>query len=250
MAKYVILDTETTGTGEMDRIIQLGYIVLGKPSESVEVFNEFCSSEAQISLGAMETHNITPEMIENKPKCTDTQAYKRLIELNTDENYMIIHNAPFDLGMLEKEGFKNEMQLIDTLRCAKHLFKDEEFHRLQYLRYSLGLYKQEQEEAQKLGIEIKAHDAIGDVLILKLFMSALTTKIKQTYPNENLIQKLVELTKEPVYLNKPLRFGKNKGKTIEELAVSDRGYLEWMQSNMDLDEDMQYTLKRALQENA
>lgn len=248
MAKYIILDTETTGIGENDKIIQLGYMVLGKPSEKVEVHNEFCSCDTEIGLGAMETHHITPEMISGKPLCTDMQAYKRLVELNSDDNYMIIHNAPFDLGMLEKEGFKNQMQLIDTLRCAKHLYTDEDYHRLQYLRYSLELYKEEEAEAQKLGVVIKAHDAIGDVLILKLFMSALTKKVKETYPNDNPMHKLVELTKEPVYMNKPLRFGKNKGKSIEDLVVSDRGYIDWMRKNMDLDEDMQYTIKRALGE--
>jgi len=248
MAKYIILDTETTGTGETDRIIQLGYMVLGKPSEPVEVHNEFCSSEIEIGLGAMETHHITPDMIEGKPACTDMQAYRRLVELNSDDNYMIIHNAPFDLGMLEKEGYKNQMQLIDTLRCAKHLYSDQDFHRLQYLRYALELYKEETQEAQKLGVEIKAHDAIGDVLILKLFMSALTKKVKETYPNDNPMQKLVELTKQPVYMNKPLRFGKNKGKTIEDLVISDKGYIDWMRKNMDLDEDMKYTISRALGE--
>jgi DNA polymerase-3 subunit epsilon/exodeoxyribonuclease X len=196
----------------------------------------------------MEVHHITPEMIEGKPLCTDMQAYKRLVELNSDDNYMIIHNAPFDLTMLEKEGFKNQMQLIDTLRCAKHLFPESDFHRLQYFRYSLGLYKEEAAEAQKLGVVIKAHDAIGDVLILKLFMSALTKKVKEMHPNDNPMQKLVELTKQPVYMNKPLRFGKNKGKTIEDLVISDRGYIDWMRKNMDLDEDMQYTIKRALGE--
>ncbi|MBE0497925.1 MAG: 3'-5' exonuclease [Campylobacterales bacterium] len=248
MAKYIILDTETTGTGETDRIIQLGYIVLGRPGEAVEVHNAFCSSEVEISLGAMETHHITPDMIEDKPQCINIEAYKRLVELNSDENYMIIHNAPFDLGMLEKEGFKNQMQLIDTLRCAKHLYGEQEFHRLQYLRYALELYKEEAVEAQKLGVVIKAHDAIGDVLILKLFMSALTKRAKELHPNENPMLKLVELTKQPVYMNKPLRFGKNKGKTIEELVLADRGYIDWMRKNMDLDEDMQYTIKRAMGE--
>ncbi len=37
MAKYIILDTETTGAGENDRIIQLGYMVLG--DKEIEVHN-------------------------------------------------------------------------------------------------------------------------------------------------------------------------------------------------------------------
>ena len=62
MAKYIILDTETTGTSENDRIIQLGYIVLD--GKNIEVHNEFNSTkEVPISFGAMEVHGITPEMI-------------------------------------------------------------------------------------------------------------------------------------------------------------------------------------------
>jgi len=248
MAKYIILDTETTGIGDLDKVIQLGYIVLGKPSEKIEVYNEFCSCDKEIGIGAMETHHITPDMIEGKPLCVDTAGYKRLVELNSDDNYMIIHNAPFDLAMLEKEGFKNQMKLIDTLRCAKHIYSESDFHRLQYFRYSLELYKLEVAEAAKLGVVIKAHDAIGDVLILKLFMSALTKEVKKFYPDINPMDKLVELSTKPVYMTKPLRFGKNKGKTIEELVQSDKGYIDWMRKNMDLDEDMQYTIKRALGE--
>ncbi len=133
--KYIILDTETTGTGEEDRVIQLGYIVLG--SKEVEVHNEFYSCEIPISFGAMEVHGITQEMLEGKPTAKESIAYKRLCELNTNENYMIIHNAPFDLGMLEKEGFDTKMKVIDTLRVAKHILPDEDAHRLQYFRYKM-----------------------------------------------------------------------------------------------------------------
>ncbi len=82
--KYVILDTETTGVGENDRVIQLGYIVLG--AKNVEVHNEFYSSDVPISFGAMEIHGITPDMIQDKPVCADGAAYRRLCELNVSEN--------------------------------------------------------------------------------------------------------------------------------------------------------------------
>jgi len=245
MAKYIILDTETTGAGEKDRIIQLGYMVLG--AKEVEVHNELCSSEVPMSIGAMEVHNITPDMIVGKPVCTDMMAYKRLLELNTSDNYMIIHNAPFDIGMLEKEGFSLNMKLIDTLRVAKHVFPDSEYHRLQYFRYSLELYKEEDAEAAKLGVELKAHDALGDVIFLKLLLSKLRTAVKEKFPDENDVEKMVQLTQEPVFITKPMRFGKHKGKTIQELAHEDAGYLKWMVENMqNLDEDTKYTIKKVL----
>ena len=242
--KYIILDTETTGAGEVDRVIQLGYIVLG--AKDVEVHNEFCSSDIPISFGAMEVHNITPDMIENKPTCQETTAYKRLQELNTPDNYMIIHNAPFDLGMLEKEGFNTQMKVIDTLRVAKHLLPDEEAHRLQYFRYKMELYKDEQKEADSLGIEVKAHDAIGDVLILKLLLSKLKESVQEQFPQENPVEKMVDLTNTPIMI-KTFRFGKHKGKSLEEVASSDAGYLRWMLSSMEnLDEDMKYSINCVL----
>jgi len=240
MAKYIILDTETTGTDEADRVIQLGYMVLG--AKEVEVHNEFCSTDVPINYAAMEVHGITPDMLEGKPKCTDMPAYKRLQELNTADNYMIIHNAPFDLKMLEKEGFTTQMKVIDTLRVAKHVLPDEEAHRLQYFRYKMDLYKEEQKEADALGIEVKAHDAIGDVLVLKLFLSKLRKIVQEQFPGENPVEKMVDLTNTPI-LVKTFRFGKHKGKSLEEVAREDAGYLRWMLGNMEnLDDDMRYSI--------
>lgn len=245
MAKqYVILDTETTGTGEQDRVIQLGYIVLG--AKEIEVQNEFCSSDVPISFGAMEVHGITPDMIEGKPTCQETTAYKRLLELNTNDNYMIIHNAPFDLGMLEKEGFNTQMKVIDTLRVAKHVLPDEDAHRLQYFRYKMDLYKEEQKEADALGIVVKAHDAIGDVLILKLLLSKLKDEVASKFPSDNPVEKMVDLTNTPILITS-FRFGKHKGKTLQEVAAADAGYLRWMLTGMEnLDEDMRYSINSVL----
>lgn len=245
MAKFILLDTETTGAGEEDRIIQLGFMVL--EGRTIEVYNDLCSSDVPIGYGAMEVHAITPEMVEGKPRCRDTAAFQALNALNTPDNVLIIHNAPFDLGMLSKEDFSSKMRLIDTLRCARHLFEDEDAHRLQYFRYRLGLYKIEAAEAAALGIEVKAHDAIGDVLVLKLFLSELRKRLEERFPGINPIDKMVELTQTPVFYTRPLKFGKYKGKTLREIADSDKGYLGWMMNNMEsLDEDMRYSIERVL----
>lgn len=245
MAKrYIILDTETTGIGENDRVIQLGFMVLGE--KKIEVQNEFFSTNVPISFGAMETHGITPEMLEGKPLCKESSSYRRLNELNTNENYLIIHNAKFDIEMLKKEGFISQMRVIDTLRVAKHLLPDEEAHRLQYFRYKMELYKEEQREADELNIVIKAHDAIGDVLVLKLFLSRLKDLTLAKFPNENPVEKMVGLTATPIMM-RSFNFGKYKGKTLQEVATSDAPYLRWMLGNMEnLDEDMRYSINSIL----
>ncbi len=243
--KYILFDTETTGASQEDRIIQLGGMVINNKSD-IEVYDEMCISDVPIKLEAMEVHNITPDLLEGKPKFEELDFYKRLLELNEPSNYLIAHNINFDLGMLEKEGFENHFTIVDTLRCAKHLYPELPYHRLQYLRYALEIYKTEQQEADSLNIVIKAHDAIGDVLVMKLFLRQLAGKCMEVYPDFNPMEKLAELTKTPVLI-KTFRFGKYKGENIEDVASKDMGYLSWMRTNMaDLDEDMRYTLDKYL----
>jgi len=240
MAKYILFDTETTGNQKEDRIIQVGALVVHS-KDNIEVFDELCSTTVPISIEAMEVHNITPDVIADKAPYSETDFAKKIDEFNQGENYLIAHNISFDLGMLEKEGFTNHYTLIDTVRCAKHLLPDSPYHRLQYLRYSLELYKMEQAEADKLGVTIKAHDAIGDVLVMKLLLSKLVALTQENFPGVNPMQKMVELTQTPVMM-KTFKFGKYKGREIEEISHEDMGYIKWMRNNLDLDEDMMFTL--------
>lgn len=240
MAKYILFDTETTGNQEQDRIIQIGAMVIHN-KDKIEIYDELCSAPLPISIEAMEVHNITPDVIADQAPYAETGFAKKVMELNQKENYLIAHNIGFDLSMLEKEGFKNHYTLIDTLRCAKHLLPDMPYHRLQYLRYSLELYKIEQAEASALGIAIKAHDAIGDVLVMKLLLSKLVALTKERFPGLNPMEQLADLTQTPV-LMKTFKFGKYKGRDINEISGEDMGYLKWMRKNLDLDEDMAFTL--------
>ena len=244
MAKYVLFDTETTGAGEYDRIIQVGAMIVHS-KDDIETLDELCLAPVPISIEAMEVHNITPDLIADKGLYDETDFAMKVLQYNQKENYLIAHNISFDLSMLEKEGFENKYTLIDTLRCAKHLLPESPNHRLQYLRYALELYLTEQEEAQKLGITIKAHDAIGDVLVMKLLLSKLVKLTQEQFPGVNPMQKLAELTQTPVMI-KTFKFGKYKDREISEIVNEDRGYIQWMRANLELDEDMQFTLDHYL----
>ena len=245
MIKYVLFDTETTGNQEEDRIIQIGAMVVDS-SGAAKVYDELCSSDVPIKLEAMEVHNITPELLEGKGTFKETQFYSDLAHLNQETNYLIAHNISFDLAMLVKEGFENKMKLIDTLRCAKHLYPDSPHHRLQYFRYALELYKEESKEAAKHNITIKAHDAIGDVLVMKLLLSKLVSAVKEQFPSIHPMEKLEELTQTPVEL-KTFKFGKYKGEEIVNIARRDMGYIQWMLKSLELDEDLKYTLEKVLE---
>ena len=217
MAKYILFDTETTGMNEEDRIIQIGGMIINTKT-NIDVYDELCNTDVPIKLETMEIHNITPELIKNKVPLNQTKFYNKLLEFNHKSNYLIAHNIKFDLNMLEKEGFKNQYTKIDTLQCAKHLYPDLQYHRLQYLRYALNLYKTEDIEAKNLNITIKAHDAIGDVLIMKLFLRELVKKCAEIYPEINPMDKLTDLTNTPVLIQ-TFKFGKYKGERIIDISI-------------------------------
>ena len=239
MSKLVIFDTETTGLDREDKIIQIGAIVseLGS-NKNTEKYNELCFSDTPIKIEAMSVHGIRQKDIENMPLFNDIEFRKTLDYLNCNENYLIAHNLDFDLNMLNKEGFTNKYKLIDTLQCAKHLYEIGENingyrlpnHKLQTFRYILLTQNEEDDEAKKYDVQIKAHDAIGDVIILKLFLHKLYFKIKEIFNIDNPItvfDKMVELTKKEVEV-KIINFGKHKGKTINEIESIDSGWIDWL----------------------
>lgn len=280
MAYNIFFDTETTGIEAEDQIIQIGAIITDTKGKLYKkgVYDELCSSKIPIKLQAMSTHGIRQVELEGKKSFDKTEFWNDLNELNNEDNYLIAHNLPFDLGMLEKHNFKNEYQLIDTLKCAMHLFDvkvphvsaglgqedliEEEIldktnnivpnYKLQTFRYKLFSKEEESEEAKKYGVEIKAHDAIGDVLILKMFLKALFFRAKETYDLKNLevMSKLVELSSKPAKV-KMFLFGKYKGMTFEDVFQTDRGYLEWLLREQDkmgekCDKNIKYTLMELL----
>jgi len=239
MSRSIIFDTETTGLNEEDRIIQVGAITVDSRDKEYSVLhNELCSSIVPIKIEAMSTHGIRQVEVDDKPSFKESAFLKHLNELNNEENYLIAHNLDFDLSMLTKEGFENKMQLIDTLQCAKHVFEigndingyKVPNYKLQTFRYMMLSQENEDEEAKKYAVEIKAHDAIGDVVILKLFLRELAKKVMQKYELKSyteIMNKMVELTKLPAEV-KVINFGKHSGKTVLEIEAIDSGWIDWL----------------------
>ena len=236
--KYIILDTETTGVEEEDRIIQLSFLVTDMDGKILEMYDDLCTAPLPTKFDSMAIHGITPEMLEGKPACVDTKAFARLNELNVPENIMVIQNAEFDEAMLAKEGFTSQMQLIDTFRMLRKKYPLNTPHGLQQKRYELGLYKREPEIIAELGVEVRAHDALGDVVVLKLFLDHLLND-GQTR------EEMMELCSAPMMLD-IMTFGKHKGKTFEEIALNDRNSLQYMIDTFDLDGDLRYTMEKIM----
>jgi len=230
----IFLDIETTGLEVGDKVCSVA--VLDEKDYIYELVNE----GKKIPPKASSIHHITNEMIKNSPKLTQTQAWEYLQEHNQKENIIIGHNIAFDFSFLSSEGFIWTGQVIDTLRVSKHLLPECESFSLQVLRYELKLYRDEIALAQKYGIKdaLNAHNALSDTLVVKLLFDTLLELASS--------DEMVELSFKKVLLSK-FSFGKYTNRYMEEIAMSDRAYLEWMLNLADIDEDLRYSLEYYLQ---
>jgi len=228
----IFLDTETTGLEAKDRICAVGMIT------EDEAHYELIHPGKKIPPGASAIHHITNEMVKDSPAFSESLSAEKLKSLNTSDNILVSHNAPFELEMLEKEGLAWQGRIIDTLKCSKSLMDDLEGYALQFLRYELRLYREEVNVFKEHQIEIVPHHALSDALHTKMVLEYLLDLAD--------IERLIEISKSHVLLTR-LPFGKYAKKRIEEIALKDPGYLKWMvESLMDMDEDLRYSIEHYL----
>lgn len=229
----IFFDTETTGNREEDVLCQIAY------KTSSETFCELYKPEISIPPEASAVTHITNRMVADKPAFKESADYEKVKNLFEDENKIIVaHNARFDVCMIKKEEIipKN---IICTLRVARALDKENKIpqYKLQYLRYYLDL-----------DVDAQAHDALGDVLVLEQVFERLYKKMYEEFQDEEkVLKKMIEISARPSLMY-TINFGKHAGKTVEEIAQIDRGYLEWLlaqkeANNPDNEEDWIYTLK-------
>jgi len=127
--RQIVLDTETTGlnpeTG--DRLIEIGCVELVARKLTGNNRHYYVNPERLSSEEALRVHGISDEFLRDKPKFADV-ADELLDYLQGAE--VIIHNAPFDIGFLEKElqisgraSFRATVgQVTDTLVMAKEMY--------------------------------------------------------------------------------------------------------------------------------
>jgi len=127
--RQIILDTETTGLSadNGDRIIEIGCVELLHRKLTGNNKHFYVNPERDSHEDALKVHGISNEFLRDKPKFAQV-ADELLDYLQGAE--LIIHNAPFDIGFLNKElellgrGPLTGMvsNVIDSLQMAKELF--------------------------------------------------------------------------------------------------------------------------------
>jgi len=127
--RQIFLDTETTGLSAEggDRVIEIGCVELFNRKLTGNNLHFYLNPERDSHEDALKVHGISNEFLRDKPKFA--QVAQEVIDYVRDAE-VIIHNAAFDIGFLNKElervgqaPFTSHVSnVIDTLVMAKQMY--------------------------------------------------------------------------------------------------------------------------------
>ncbi len=190
---FVVVDVETTGLGQADRVIEIAAIRLERFQE-VARFQSLVNPGITIAPAASAVSGITDEMVSRAPIFPEVAPeFERLI----GDAVFVAHNAPFDLQFLSRERKRWDLApwkgpVLDTLRLARNT--------VELPGYSLGALQ----EALQLE-HAPAHRALADVLAT---VSLLHHLIERIDPRPRTLGELLK-AQEPVPV--PWEAARDKG---------------------------------------
>jgi len=127
--RQIFLDTETTGLSPEngDRIVEIGCVELVNRKLTGKNLHFYLNPERDSHEDALKVHGISNEFLKDKPKFGEIA--DELLEYLQGAD-VLIHNAPFDVGFINKElelqkrpPIKTYVNSVaDTLAMAKDMF--------------------------------------------------------------------------------------------------------------------------------
>ncbi|MFG6118429.1 ATP-dependent DNA helicase DinG [Thalassobacillus sp. B23F22_16] len=150
MAKFVVVDLETTGNtpAKNDRIIEVG-VVIWEDGELMEEFSSLVYPEQDIPPFITNLTGITNEQVAHAPLFSEIA--EEMYEKFSDA-YIVAHNIQFDLGFLNKEfadcGLKAlDNPVIDTVELARILLPQSPGFKLGQLAEQLNIQHEDPHRA-------------------------------------------------------------------------------------------------------
>lgn len=225
----IVVDCESTGLDTTkDGVVEVACVPVQYIKEQWTTGNgksSFVNPEIPIPPATSGTHHIIDSMVADAP-VLHAAFLKVLVDIGVVDAQQITtvwcaHNAFFDRPLLERGGLDTSASWVCTLQCTRHLYPDFETHRLQSLRYMLGL-------KPNLPNDLAPHRALYDAIVCAELLVFLL--------KEHSVEELIELTNKPVLLPR-VTFGKNRG---QQWSSMDRGFLRWI-LDKDFGADVKYT---------
>lgn len=125
--RQVVLDTETTGIGDGHRIIEIGCVEVIERKLTGRHYHVYINPQRAIDEEAAEVHGITNEWLEEQGAPVFSQVVDEFRSFINGAQ-LVIHNAPFDVGMMDAEFSRLNMSptkdfcgILDTLVMARQM---------------------------------------------------------------------------------------------------------------------------------
>jgi exodeoxyribonuclease X len=221
MSAAIVLDTETTGTGETAKVIEfarsqpidtpVGLMVAAKPVNIA--CDRYSPGDQPIALGAMAAHHIIEDDLEGLPPFPG-------FDWPPDVTYIIGHNVDFDWKMIGQPKLKR----ICTLALCRNLWPQIDSHTLSAMVYHLH----ERRDVAR-GLLRNAHSAETDVLLLlKVVLPAILRAYGPMVGTWEELWALSEKARVPTIMP----WGKHKGIHIGDIPGD---YKRWLLNQPDVD---------------
>jgi exodeoxyribonuclease X len=217
--KILIADVETSGLTSTDEIVELAFLEIDTDMCVLSEFQSLVKPTCPINAAASAASHITDAMVADAPLIEEVLA--QFPEDHFANVFLTAHNANFDRRFLSKHWQINGE--FCTLRASKSIYRDAPNHKLQTLRYYLGL-----------DVEGGAHRAMQDVVTTYELLARILGDSGMSLPD------LLETGDRPVLVEK-IGFGKHRGVRLEDLPA---GYRKWLLNEADIDDDLKWSLGR------
>lgn len=102
--RFVVVDTETTGLYNSDRVVEIAIYTLSLDGDLLEIFDTLVNPRRDVSASPI--HGITATMVKDAPTFEEIAGD---VAVRLHGACLVAHNVPFDKRML-----RNEYQRIDT----------------------------------------------------------------------------------------------------------------------------------------
>lgn len=218
--RIIVGDVETSGLDQDAGIVEIAWTEVDEHFNVLDSKSSLIDPQVRISPAASGVHGITDKDVEFAPTIAQFMEMTGY-PFEEGEIILVAHNAPFDSRFF-KPLINNFAGTLCTLKMARLIYPESDDHKLQTLRYYLGLGGGD------------AHSAAGDVEV------AVNLLRRMCIDTDCSLFDLFERSKHPVMIDL-MPFGKHKGTPLTELP---KGYVKWLMGLDSLDENLRWSLNQ------
>lgn len=227
--KLLVVDIETTGFYvNSDAIVEIGIALVDTKTKKIElVFDQVIkhrnfNSKKHKDAWIFKNTTLTVEEVE---KAKPLDEHKKEIQTLFDQYKMTAYNKSFDIRFLNAAGFK-----MNDVKCLMHTAT-------QYSEYKDKNGKTKKPSVEEIynqffmkngELYVEEHRAGADALDeAKIMLHMVDLKGSKPMLTEDKNKPKPTKTYKPLDIDDVITFGKNKGKTVSEVATLAPNYLKW-----------------------